>query len=313
MKIFKFIIACFLIFGLRAQEERFLSRDTLREIADFVLDNTGQERFFGGAKPLNVFRVKAGDIIFVQVELLDNFFNNYHPYITSKYVLISHNGDLSAPGKFRNFLDDDKIIAWFGQNPDCVHPKFYPIPIGLPSQNYPFANVELIRRFRQSLPMIKKDKLLYMNFRTFTHPSRLPIRDLFYNKSYCYKPFSGSSQYDRKEPEIYFREMAESKFILSPRGNGLDCHRTWEAVLMNSIAIVPPSLLNPLYEGLPIIVINDWNEITQEFLEQKHQEMTGKQYNLETLFIDYWIKKINAVKAVALAKELNKLCTSSAD
>ncbi|CAF4740942.1 unnamed protein product, partial [Rotaria sp. Silwood2] len=38
--------------------------------------------------------------------------------------------------------------------------------------------------------------------------------------------------------ETYLQHAGNAKFILSPRGNGLDCHRTWEAFLMGAVPIV---------------------------------------------------------------------------
>ena len=46
----------------------------------------------------------------------------------------------------------------------------------------------------------------------------------------------------------YLMTLGSHKFVLSPRGNGLDAHRTWEAMLVGAIPIVRASALNPLYE-----------------------------------------------------------------
>ena len=45
---------------------------------------------------------------------------------------------------------------------------------------------------------------------------------------------------------------------MSPQGNGLDCHRTWEALILKTIPIVRTSSLDPLYEGLPVVVVHEW-------------------------------------------------------
>jgi len=36
----------------------------------------------------------------------------------------------------------------------------------------------------------------------------------------------------------------------------------------------------------------DWSECTQEFLEQKYEEMSKKKYRLEKLYFKYWQDKI---------------------
>ena len=51
-------------------------------------------------------------------------------------------------------------------------------------------------------------------------------------------------------PTIYERNR-QFPFWLSPRGNGLDCHRTWEALYLDIIPIVWHSTLDPLYRKPP--------------------------------------------------------------
>lgn len=54
---------------------------------------------------------------------------------------------------------------------------------------------------------------------------------------------------------------AASPFVLSLAGNGLDCHRTWEALYLGSAVIALHSSLDGMYEGLPIILIDDVTEL----------------------------------------------------
>ena len=35
----------------------------------------------------------------------------------------------------------------------------------------------------------------------------------------------------------YLRTLGQHRFVLSPRGNGLDAHRTWEALMVGTIPI----------------------------------------------------------------------------
>ena len=79
-------------------------------------------------------------------------------------------------------------------------------------------------------------------------------------------------------PELVYREaegvprgdtwkaMSLTAFTLSPRGGGLDCHRTWEALVLGSVPVVKSSPLDPLYAGLPVLVVGDWTELTVERL-----------------------------------------------
>ena len=64
----------------------------------------------------------------------------------------------------------------------------------------------------------------------------------------------------------YLMMLGQHRYVLSPRGNGLDAHRTWEALLVGAIPIVRSSALNPLYERLPILVIHRWEDVTPALL-----------------------------------------------
>ncbi len=89
-------------------------------------------------------------------------------------------------------------------------------------------------------------------------------------------------------------------FSISPHGNGLDCHRTWEDLALGCIVIVKTSPLDPLYEGLPVIIVQDWNEVNEENFEkwivQYGDAFTNPAYR-EKLTNRYWMSKlINSAK-----------------
>ena len=57
---------------------------------------------------------------------------------------------------------------------------------------------------------------------------------------------------------------------------------------MGSIPIVIYEETHHLFNDLPILFINDWSEITEEFLNEKYDEYNKKSWNLEKLKIEYW-------------------------
>lgn len=116
------------------------------------------------------------------------------------------------------------------------------------------------------------------------------VDELFVDKPYCLWP-------ERRLPFVdYMKQMAQCKFTLSPRGYGPDTYRTWEALLAGSIPIVKSSPLDTLYADLPVLIIDDWTVLTQEYLEQKYGEITSKKWSIEKLFVDYWIAQIRMIQ-----------------
>ncbi|MEW5804411.1 MAG: hypothetical protein AB1847_20130 [bacterium] len=57
-----------------------------------------------------------------------------------------------------------------------------------------------------------------------------------------------------------WRRYAEYPFVVSAAGNGLDCHRTWELLYLGTIVITKTSSLDRLFDGLPVVIVEDWNE-----------------------------------------------------
>lgn len=267
-----------------AGTRNYITGHGFKACADYVVES--EQCLFNPAK------VQARSIIFVKVDYVRYFFKKIFPKINNPIILITHNGDYSAPGKCAEYLDDPRIIAWFGQNCDVYsHPKFIPIPIGIANAEWRHGNTAIFDAVLDYLmrhPHKKKLSKLYINFEA-THPIRTQLRQLFHNKSFV--EFASV-----KPPQKYLLEMSRYKFVLSPQGNGLDCHRTWEALLMGAIPVMKTSTLDSLYEGLPVIIVQDWDDITEEFLERKYQEIQTTTYNREKLFMNYWVDLIYSPK-----------------
>lgn len=275
----------------RPGSEPFISGDTFRKYANFIMDRKydfikNQDTRF------NPKDVKKGDIIFVDLSCMEEFFTKFHPKIRSKYILITHNHDYSAPGKYFNYLKDKNLYVWFTQNADIAcHPKLIPIPIGLSNKhwNQSKGNDTQLKLMQEKFKFNEfKKYLLYGNFNVNTNPRlRKPIQVYFKKFPFCLWNLGRPKPY-----EEYLEDLVYSKFVLSPHGNGLDCIRTWEALYMGSYPVVKTSSLDQLYQDLPVLIVNKWEDVTQEFLEKKYFEMKSKKYNLNKLYFDYWLDLI---------------------
>ncbi len=272
-------------FQLRASSEPYISGDSFRALANHICDETDTS-----FEPRNV---KTGDIIFVKTDNLGQFFTEKHPYIANKYILISHNSDYGAPGDYAHFLDDATIIMWFGQNPTINnHPKFMPIPIGLANRYWPHGNIKIFDNIitQNSQGTLKRRLLAGINFRPGTNNGvRLPLYTHFNKQPFCINTESN-------DLATYLRTMQTVAFTLSPEGNGLDCHRTWEALLMGSTPVVKTSMLDPILQDLPVLIINNWADVTKEYLEARYNEMQKKEYNYDKIYFNYWRNLILSYK-----------------
>ncbi len=248
--------------------------------------------------------IQPGDILFVRNAYW--FFRNIMPKITCPFVLVTA-GEYKdrVLEKHLKYLNDEKIIAWFTIHPyKKTHPKLTPIPLGIYQKTEHYRKRSKFTKLFAQLRQQPKEKLLYMNFRGGITPPIRADRDvvhaLFIDKSFCYK--AGNKSFAN-----YMKEMAQFKFVLSPSGTAPDTYRTWEALLAGSIPIVKTSHLDELYANLPILIVQEWEDVTQEFLEQKYAEITSRKYAIERLHIDYWWDKIeDARRSFLEAQKVDK-------
>jgi hypothetical protein len=62
-------------------------------------------------------------------------------------------------------------------------------------------------------------------------------------------------------PKRYREIVSNSAFVLSPPGNGADCHRTWESIYLGAIPIVLKRYWPFNHLDLPVLAIEDWSDI----------------------------------------------------
>ena len=281
----------------RLTSRPYIAGDSFRTIADHIFDdwtvnldptNPNYPPCVDATADLNPEAIKSGDIIFTRLVNFEHFVKNIAPRIKVKYIVVSHNQvhDHSSPGKYKDFLESENLIAWFGQNCDLPyeHPKFVPIPIGLSNKHWDHSREHStwLARFKTASP-VDRTTLLYVNVNVTTNPRvRVPVVDYFKTLSFCtvipsWKPY----------PQ-FLKDLAQSKFVLSPHGNGLDCHRTWEALYMGCIPVVKTSTLDPVYKDLPVLIVEKWEDITREFLEEQYKRLKQGTYCYEKLYFDYW-------------------------
>lgn len=284
------------ILSNRISSYPFISGDTFRAIANHIIDETNLK--------FNPSSVKNGDIIFLKTDYVPLFFPLLHRQITNKYILITHNSDCSPLSlntihnpqtelRFAEYLDDPKLIFWFAQNVDNYkHEKLIPLPIGIANSQWTHGRKSLFEKALRQIPTWdEKQNRVYVNFSIPNNPKeRKTAWNYFSNKSFSFCT-------EMKPPAQYLNEMKQFRFAVAPFGNGNDCHRTWEALLLNCIPITKHSALDPLFEDLPVILVDDWSEITASFLVQKYTEMKKRTYKWEKAYADYWIKRIRKIQA----------------
>ncbi|CAF0795343.1 unnamed protein product [Brachionus calyciflorus] len=266
----------------RTDSYPYVSGDTFRMISDYVLDN------IENSLP-NDFNLKQNAKIFLKTDYLDRFFNQYFPQIKSKIILISHNSDYPVSIRFKQYLEDSRILAWFGQNAEFLHPKLIPIPIG-------FQNTHISPDYSRKIMQLRNAKLkpwnsrkivLYINFNFKTNVN---ARQKFLNFFESFKDVMIIK--NRVSFSTYIGHLNDTKFVLCPRGNGLDTHRFYETVLMGAIPIVESSALDPIYENRTVLVLPKLEQLTQDMLDNPHLYIKNMNFSQDLIFMETWLRKL---------------------
>ncbi len=307
--------------------ENFIIRWGFQDLCDHVFDPrtiTWPTTKKKGGVTFNPKDVSPGDLVFVRD--VKKFMEDLNPHIEHPYILVVGGEHFDTTAEMElDYLDDKKIIAWFSIHP-CKgsHPRYYPLPLGIKQENEYFEKRKEVNEYFEELRALPKTKMVYVNFATRMNKERKELKERIINEPYCVIP-------EKPVPFMeYMKEMAECKFALSPRGFGPDCYRTWEALLVGSIPIVrrnqhgrmknglpkeePMNYDNPevwyngesqldrLYTDLPILIVDDWDEMTDEFLERKYAEITAKKYDIKKLYEEFWVQQIRNVQTEFLRK-----------
>ena len=87
----------------------------------------------------------------------------------------------------------------------------------------------------------------------------------------------------------YFEILPSYKFIVSPEGNGLDCHRHYEALIAGCIPIIEYNAqIEEKYKNCPVLYTKDYSEISEDYLLEKYNEMVYTQYDFSRLFLSHY-------------------------
>jgi len=250
--------------------------------------------------------------IYVCSELLSYFVDNILSKIKNTFTLVSGDSDLSVPiqaltnAQFLKLINSSFLLKWFIQNTIINNnPKIVQLPIGLdyhtistnPKHQWklcdeghlPSAQENiLVNLIQNSSPFSQRIPKIYVNFSKTT--------DRFGQRKECLEQIPNDLLiiYDKFIPRTHnWENILNYTFVVSPFGNGMDCHRTWEVLCLGSIPIVKAPFFSTLFEDLPVLIVNDWSDITEQLLNDTILLFENKNFNYDKLKLKYWTNQIN--------------------
>ena len=255
-----------------------------------------------------------GMSIYICSDLLHFFVLQILPIIKNKFNLVSGDSDLCAPREalnqqlFNSLINNPLLNKWFIQNTQIQnHDKIIQLPIGLdyhtisndPNHswksegegNLPRFQEEILFNIRKNMkPFNERNNKIYVNFskendrfgQRKTSLDQIPQELLIINNNFTKRTQN-------------WKNITKYTFVLSPFGIGMDCHRTWESICLGCIPILKAPNFKNMFEELPVLIVNEWSDITKELLDKTILNFQNKIFNYDKLTLQYWVKKINII------------------
>lgn len=263
---------------------RFITGEKFKTLADYIYTPEVKycDDFNDFGNTLNVSLLRDFDIIYTHTMFVKQLFEVIKN-VDKKLILISHNCDTNVDS---SFIVPDNIVKWFAQNVNIIDPKIESIPIGLENKRW-FPDRHKKEKMIAKLSEPKSYRnLVYMNHSIVTNPAvRGRLYELYEDESWITseRGSNGIGRFDEYLDNIY-----NHKFVISPEGNGRDTHRTWECLYIGTIPIEKKNINNQFYTDLPICFVNDWEEITEGFLNNEYERITSQKWNIDKIDFRYW-------------------------
>ena len=259
---------------------------------DFFNHDIFLDEYITGNRFIDICHKKG--VTFCKTDNIDEYTN------TDQKFFVTHNSDYHIDINRFN-LRPRSLKKWYAQNKNFKSSLLRGIPIGLENMALRVNSASQFGRFSSQPPQgldkaiyinklahSKKEagKFAYLNVNPNTFPSeRIPVLNTFAREGWV--TFEAGLNW-----KDYYKRIASHKFVFSPRGNGTDCHRTWEALYLRTIPIIKKSEPMNEFKNLPILFVDNWDSVTYNFLCEKYEEMSSRSFDLSEMKISFWEKLI---------------------
>ena len=200
------------------------------------------------------------------------------------FTLILHNNDSPFGDDELKYFDIPNCKKIYSQNVITYDNRVIPLPIGLSNSCWEWGNLDIWDKVLQE--DIDKDNFIYFNFEIDGG-----CRDE--KRPDCYESISKQNipWQSNKDMYTYVRNLKSYKFNISPQGNGVDCHRTWEALYLKTVPIVDRNITTEHFSKLfPMVLVDDWKEFNIESVRDTYNDYSWDNYDL--LDFNNYCKKV---------------------
>lgn len=241
------------------ERKDFISNKKYIKMCDMSYKTRSNNNFRFPLKPNSLICAK-GD-----TKTLTDFFNLD---IQVPFTLITIENDDAVP-QDPKWLNHKYLKKWYGWNSN--HPDVIPIPIGLNHDSQ-------LKPMQMVTPITPKIEMVLSNFKQDTR-ERVSLFKKVSDLEFVHVEAYSKKWHNTQDMITHYEVISKYKWTLCPRGAGQDTHRLWEALYLGSIPIVLKSSISNMYEGLPVIQLNNWDELSLAMLQERSKYLSKDRTN----------------------------------
>jgi hypothetical protein len=252
----------------------FFCNNFVQTLATHHVDAPHETQHLYDLRDFDPAKVMAYDVVFVKTDFLDAFVHRVRKFVSVPFHLVTGHSDLTPSDDATEAITrDPDIVSWCAQNVTFETFKIRALPMGLTEPSRPFGDRRIVQKaFRKFADpgFVKADKIA-VTHSSATHPIRPIVNaivDGFKSRFSSEMAIAGGERIGYEE---YLDFLGKNRYALVPRGNGIDCQRVYECILVRTVPVIVTDSPPAFYNKLPVIVLQpgpngDIGDMIEKFL-----------------------------------------------
>jgi hypothetical protein len=212
---------------------------------------------------------------------LEMYFERIDHYSQNRYVIIVGKTDQA----FEKTMIPPNVVKIFMNN-ILEDEVLHFLPMG--------RDFRSIDSFHNSAIMNNNRSILcYCNYSLDTYPLRKVIFNEIRTKKFIRFENMGTFLNYTISRDVFFQRLNNSKFVICPRGNGLDTFRFYDSIYSGAIPIVVKCQFHHYFQDVPILFLEnegEYKNLTEDYLNEMYEKLKYKKSDYyQSMDFNYWI------------------------
>ena len=167
-------------------------------------------------------------------------------------------------------LNSRNVAKVFAVNAVFAHPKLKGSPMGFHSGHVVLRGPDLLDIAKDAKPWHQRLPLVQACFNS-GYADRRDAKSFVLDTCHTHCRWCNNSASDNPHFNklAYWKDVSRYQFAISPWGNGKECGRSYELLVLGTVPIMhrfPGLAPGDAYEGFPVVIVDSWEEITPQNL-----------------------------------------------